>query len=194
MSFDFSARDPRIYIAGTEDGPIHKCSTSYSEQYLETYMGHKGPVYNVQWSLFRPGLFLSCSADWTTRLWTEEKESELLIFQSASEQVNDVQWCPTNSTVFGTVTNGGYVEIWDISVSTVKPVAMKRPAGKAKQNCLLFSDVSPVVVCGGAGGSVAVYRLFNCTRDDEGPEAQRKRLDDAITSNVVKTEPGSAES
>lgn len=41
MSFDFSTRDPRIYIAGTEDGPIHKCSTSYSEQYLETYMGHK---------------------------------------------------------------------------------------------------------------------------------------------------------
>jgi WD40 repeat protein len=87
MSFDFSSRDARIYIAGTEDGPIHKCSTSYSEQYLETYVGHKGPVYNIQWSPFRPGLFVSCSADWTVRLWTEEKDTELLTFQSASEQV-----------------------------------------------------------------------------------------------------------
>lgn len=39
--------------AGTEDGWIHRCSTSYSEQYLESYQGHMGPVYNVQWSPFR---------------------------------------------------------------------------------------------------------------------------------------------
>lgn len=101
-----------------------------------------------------------------------------------------MQWCPTNSTVFGTVTNGGYAEIWDISVSTMKPVAAKRPAGSAKQNCLLFSDTSPVVVCGGASGSVSVYRLFNCTREDETRDEQRKRLDDAITANIVKTAPG----
>eukprot|EP00873_Tetraselmis_striata_P018619 jgi/Tetstr1/438883/TSEL_027391.t2 len=187
MSFDFSSRDPRIYIAGTEDGPIHKCSTSYSEQYLETYVGHKGPVYNIQWSPFRPGLFVSCSADWTVRLWTEEKDTELLTFQSASEQVNDVQWCPTNSTVFGTVTNKGYIEVWDISVSTMKPVAFKRPAGRTKQNCLLFSDISPVVVCGSQSGGVSVYRLFNITHEDETSEEQKIRLDQAITANIVKS-------
>jgi WD40 repeat protein len=102
-------------------------------------------------------------------------------------QVNDVQWCPTNSTVFGTVTNKGYIEIWDISVSTMKPVSMKRPAGRTKQNCLLFSDTSPVVVCGSQGGGVAVYRLFNCTHDDETSEEQKTRLDQAITANIVKS-------
>eukprot|EP00955_Chlamydomonas_euryale_P074466 362037-Chlamydomonas_euryale.AAC.2 len=40
MAFDFSSRDERIYIAATEDGWIHRCSTSYSEQYLESYSGH----------------------------------------------------------------------------------------------------------------------------------------------------------
>lgn len=53
----------------------------------------QGPVYNVQWSPFRPGLFVSCSSDWTVRLWTEEKEHELLIFQSASEQVCNTSGC-----------------------------------------------------------------------------------------------------
>merc|ERR1712196_65983 len=28
------------YIVSTDDGLIHKCSTSYNEQYLETYYGH----------------------------------------------------------------------------------------------------------------------------------------------------------
>lgn len=53
--------------AGTEDGAIHKCSTSYSEQYLESYAGHIGPVYALQWSPFAPAMFLSCSGDWTVR-------------------------------------------------------------------------------------------------------------------------------
>ena len=28
------------YLAGTEEGNIHKCSCSYNEQYLENYNGH----------------------------------------------------------------------------------------------------------------------------------------------------------
>ena len=28
------------YLAGTEEGHIHKCSCSYNEQYLESYHGH----------------------------------------------------------------------------------------------------------------------------------------------------------
>ncbi|CAD7695601.1 unnamed protein product, partial [Ostreobium quekettii] len=110
MSFDFSPADTRIYIAGTEDGWIHKCSTSYSEQYLESYQGHMGPVYRAEWSPFRQGLFISCSADWTTKLWTEGRESALLTFTTSNDEVNDVRWCPTNSTVFGCATSGGRIE------------------------------------------------------------------------------------
>lgn len=77
MSFDFNKRDGRIYIAGTEDGHIYKCSTSYSEQYLETYSGHLGPVYSVQWSPFQSNLFISSSADWSVKLWTEGKVGQI---------------------------------------------------------------------------------------------------------------------
>lgn len=73
MSFDFSKADGRMYMAGTEDGHIHKCSTSYAEQYLATYSGHMGPVYQLQWSPFKADLFVSSSADWTVKLWSESK-------------------------------------------------------------------------------------------------------------------------
>jgi WD40 repeat protein len=111
MSFDFSGRDERIYIAGTEDGWIHRCSTSYSEQYLDSYQGHMGPVYNVQWSPFKKDMFISASGDWTLRLWQEDQQSALLLFQSSNTEVNDVQWCPSNATVFGNVTSGGRLEV-----------------------------------------------------------------------------------
>jgi hypothetical protein len=40
QAFDFLASDTNIYLAGTEEGHIHKCSCSYNEQYLESYFGH----------------------------------------------------------------------------------------------------------------------------------------------------------
>ena len=55
------------YITGTEEGYIHKCSCSYNEQYLDTFEGHGGPVYDIKWSPFCKDLFLSCSADWSIR-------------------------------------------------------------------------------------------------------------------------------
>ena len=39
---------------------------------METYFGHYGPVYKVKWNPFSPSVFLSCSADWTIKLWDEE--------------------------------------------------------------------------------------------------------------------------
>lgn len=111
FSFDFSSKDHRVYIAGTEDGFIHKCSTSYAEQYLESYEGHLGPVYGLQWSPFRKDMFLSSSGDWTLRMWQEGRDSSLLLFNNSNHAVNDVQWCPTNSTVFGDVTSGGRLEV-----------------------------------------------------------------------------------
>ena len=56
-----------MYMAGTEEGLIHKCSCSYNEQFLDTYTGHTGSVYKLKWSPFAPDVFLSCSADWSIR-------------------------------------------------------------------------------------------------------------------------------
>ncbi len=46
--FDFSPADPHIYLVGTEEGLVHKCSTAFTEQYIQTYSGHSAPVYQVQ--------------------------------------------------------------------------------------------------------------------------------------------------
>jgi hypothetical protein len=73
---------------GTEDGNIHKCSCSYNEQYLASYLGHSGPVNKVKYSKFQTDMFLSCSADWTIRLWNEHKlESPILTFETSNVSI-----------------------------------------------------------------------------------------------------------
>lgn len=53
--FDFSPADPRTYLVGTEEGVVHRCSTAFTEQSIQSYSGHAGPVYQVRgttWWLF----------------------------------------------------------------------------------------------------------------------------------------------
>lgn len=80
MCLDFNPIATNIYLVGTEEAYIHKCSCSYNEQYLDTYIGHLAPVYCVVWSPFLPDVFLSCGADWTVRLWHQDRLTPILTF------------------------------------------------------------------------------------------------------------------
>ncbi|KAG9467034.1 hypothetical protein GDO78_015736, partial [Eleutherodactylus coqui] len=117
MCFDFLPTDSNIYLAGTEEGHIHKCSCSYNEQFLDTYRAHKGPVYKLAWSPFCPDVFLSCSADWCIYLWRQDILKPILTFAATTNAVHDIMWSPSSPLVFGAV-NENRVEIWDLSVST----------------------------------------------------------------------------
>ena len=124
LCFDFTIDDPSIYLAATEDGLLHRCSSSYNEQYLETYTGHTGPVYKIKCNPFWAPAFLSCSADWTVNLWHQQKQAPVLSFHAVdlADVVYDVAWAPHKSTIFASVAGDGRIELWDLAVSTLDPV------------------------------------------------------------------------
>ena len=66
--FDFNLKQEQLFLVGTEEGNIHKCSKAYSGQYLETYEGHHMIVYSVKWNPFHERIFLTCSEDWTVKV------------------------------------------------------------------------------------------------------------------------------
>jgi len=66
--FDFNEKQEHLFVVGTEEGNIHKCSKAYSGQYLETYEGHHMAVYAVKWNPFDDRIFITCSADWTVKV------------------------------------------------------------------------------------------------------------------------------
>lgn len=187
---DFPRHDRSTYLVGTEDGLVHRCSTSYNE-YLDTYYGHSGPVYKVRCNPFMSQAFLTCSADWTMKLWTtkpvagQQPDAPLLTLQSTdlSDAVNDVVWAPQNSTSFAAAMDDGRVELWDLSEKPLDPIVVHYPgSGKAtgkrpRRTCVRFSPNSPVLVAGDDRGSVDVMRMYNTNQLYYSDQEQQDRLE-----------------
>ncbi|XP_032282453.1 WD repeat-containing protein 78 isoform X2 [Phoca vitulina] len=160
MCFAFHPKDANIYLAGTEEGHIHKCSCSYNEQYLDTYRGHKGPVYKIAWNPFCHDVFLSCSADWSVIIWQQENTTPFLSFYPTTYVVYDVAWSPKSSYIFAAA-NESRVEIWDLHVSTLDPLIVNVANPGIKFTTVLFAKQTDCLLVGDSDGQVAVYELRN---------------------------------
>eukprot|EP01064_Diplonema_japonicum_P019151 TRINITY_DN2784_c0_g1_i2.p1 TRINITY_DN2784_c0_g1~~TRINITY_DN2784_c0_g1_i2.p1 ORF type:complete len:839 (+),score=212.43 TRINITY_DN2784_c0_g1_i2:750-3266(+) len=158
MCLDFNPTEPIMYVVGTEDGTIHKCNTSNQEQYIQDYSGHSDPVYRVRWHPFCSDYFLSCSADWTARLWHEKRTDPVCTFDSTHDAIHDVVWSPVNANIFGTVTSTGRVDVWNIA-EPLEPVGSVQLDDRSL-NCVLFAQQeSPVLTVGDNRGDVTVVKL-----------------------------------
>ena len=172
LSIDFpsDSGSHNNYFTATEDCTIHKCSTSYSEQYLDNYYGHTGPIYRVRcnpfWDSLECPIFLSCSYDWTVRVWNAKFNAAQLVchqIENLKDQVNDICWAPQTSSVFASVANDGRIEIWDLAVNPLAPLKTwfdkdpKDPTGQTlshtPKTIVRFNDsISPVVFTGNQEG------------------------------------------
>nr|XP_036880164.1 dynein intermediate chain 4, axonemal isoform X4 [Manis javanica] len=160
MCFAFHPKDTNIYLAGTEEGNIHKCSCSYNEQYLDTYRGHKGPVYKIAWNPFCHDVFLSCSADWGVIIWQQENLKPFLSFYPTTYVVYDVTWSPKSSYIFAAA-NENRVEIWDLHISTLDPLIVNVANPGINFTTVLFAKETDCLLVGDSDGQVVVYELRN---------------------------------
>lgn len=160
MCFAFHPKDSNIYLAGTEEGHIHKCSCSYNEQYLDTYRGHKGPVYKIVWNPFCHDVFLSCSADWGVIIWQQENLKPFLTFYPTTYVIYDVAWSPKSSYVFAAA-NESRVEIWDLHFSILDPLIVHSANPGIKFTTVLFAKQTDCLLVGDSDGQVVVYELRN---------------------------------
>ncbi|NXS92027.1 WDR78 protein, partial [Jacana jacana] len=160
LCFDFHPKDPNFYLAGTEEGHIHKCSCSSPEQFLETYRGHKGPVYKVTWNPFSTDTFLSCSTDWSIILWHQDSQTPMLTFSSTTAVVHDISWSPKSPFVFAAA-NESRVEVWDLGVSVLNPVTSRLASPRQKFTSVLFATNTDCLLVGDSTGEVSVLELQN---------------------------------
>jgi WD40 repeat protein len=188
LSLDFPAHDASMYFVSTDDGLVHRCSTSYNEQYLESYFGHKAAVYKVRCNPFYPYAFLTCSADWSMKLWNMNAgaadQACVMTFQSTDlhDSVNDICWSRHNSSCFAACMDDGRVEVWELSKKALDPLIMHKPNGESKaRTCVRFAVNSPVLICGDVEGVVDVMRMHNTEVPFMSQDEQQTRLLDAMT-------------
>lgn len=156
--FDFARENENIFIIGTEEGHIRRCSKAYNAQYLDTYDGHHMAVYAVRWNHFHPKVFLSCSADWTVKLWEQSSKRALMSFDLASS-VGDVVWAPYSSTVFAAVTADGKVHVFDLNKNKNEPLCAQAVVKNAKLTRLCFNPREPIILVGDGRGTVLSLKL-----------------------------------
>ncbi|KAF0715155.1 hypothetical protein AaE_011396 [Aphanomyces astaci] len=156
--FDFNRFSEHLFVVGTEEGKIHKCSKAYSGQYLENYTGHHMAVYAVRWNPFHERCFLSCSADWTVKLWDHSIPEPIMSFDLGNS-VGDVAWAPYSSTVFAAVTSDGKVHVFDLAENKNEPLCEQKVVKKAKLTHITFNTKDSIVLVGDDRGGVNSLKL-----------------------------------
>lgn len=161
MCFDFNKYQEDLFLVGTEEGQIHLCSKSYSGQYLETYKDHYLAVYAVKWNPYHPKTFLSCSADWTIKMWIQDMKRPIVSFD-LENQVGDIQWAPYSSTVFAAVSYEGKLYVYDLDQNKHQHLCdMQTTSKRAKAYHVAFNLVDPIILVGDERGGVVSFKLSN---------------------------------
>ena len=88
----FKPDDDRVFLVGTDEGLVYKCTTEYSSQYLMTYPAHPAPIYNICWNTYVPTVFLTCASEWMVKMWDQDTEYVPLVAGSRIQVVVVIEY------------------------------------------------------------------------------------------------------
>ncbi|KAM8961714.1 dynein axonemal intermediate chain 1 [Pelodytes ibericus] len=191
-SFDFHRQIDYLFLVGTEEGKIHKCSKAYSSQFLDTFDAHNMAVDSVRWNPFHPKVFITCSSDWTVKIWEHNVKTPMFVFDLNSA-VGDVAWAPYSSTVFAAVTTDGKVHVFDLSINKYEAICQQAVVAKKKTKLthIEFNPIHPIIIVGDDRGHVISLKLSPNLRKmpkekkgqemQKGPEVEVAKLDKLLS-------------
>ncbi|XP_075582460.1 dynein axonemal intermediate chain 1 [Pelecanus crispus] len=194
-SFDFHKKIDYLFLVGTEEGKIYKCSKCYSSQFLDVFEAHHMAVDSVSWNPYHLKVFISCSSDWTVKIWDHTIKTPMFIYDLNSA-VGDVAWSPYSSTVFAAVTTDGKAHVFDLSINKYEALCTQLVVAKKKNKIthIQFNPVYPVVIIGDERGHVTSLKLSPNLRRmpkekkgqevKKGPEVEIAKLDKLL--NLVR--------
>ncbi|ORX48191.1 WD40 repeat-like protein [Piromyces finnis] len=178
--FDFNPLDDNVFVVGTEEGSIFKCSTNYNKQYLMTYEGHQMAIYCTKYNKFHPRIFLSASADWTIKLWDHDYDKPIITFDLNSP-VSSIEWSPYSSTIFAAVTNEGKIYIYELNEKKYEPVCEQQIVKKAKLTHIRFNKYEPILLVGDDKGNIYSLKLPpSLRRHSKEPKDEMQKLEKII--------------
>ncbi|KAL0224035.1 hypothetical protein P9112_003425 [Eukaryota sp. TZLM1-RC] len=174
---DFSPFDPRIFLVGTENGQVYQCSLASSGPLFQ-YQSHDLVVSSVQWSPFCQDVFLSCSADWSLRLYSTSSKSCLLSFDLGGG-VTDLAWSPLCSTIFCATVQTGRLYGFDLGKSCHSPICNQVISEKAGLSRVEFNNTFKIVCVGDERGNCHILKLSPNLRPDV-----RQQFESKSTENI----------
>ncbi|KAJ7410646.1 dynein intermediate chain 1, axonemal [Pitangus sulphuratus] len=201
-SFDFHKKIDYLFLVGTEEGKIYKCSKNYSSQFLDVFEAHHMAVDTVSWNPFHLKVFISCSSDWTVKIWDHTIKTPMFVYD-LSCAVGDVAWSPYSSTVFSAVTTDGKAHVFDLNINKLQALCTQVVVDgkKNKTTHIQFNPVFPIIIVGDERGLVTSLKLSPNLRKmpkekkgqevKKGPEVEIAKLEKLLS--LVREPEGKAE-
>lgn len=177
---NYSAVHDRL-VVGTQEGHVMLCT--YSGQCVERYEGHQMAVYAARWNAFHPDIFVTCSGDWTVKVWLRSSTKPLLTFD-LGDSVGDIAWAPYSSSVLAAVTASGKVCIFDLHKNKNEPLSMQTVVKNAQLTRVVFSHADPIVLVGDTRGTVLTLKLSPNLRVLS--KAKKGEADDAAAMRQIE--------
>ncbi|XP_039731621.1 dynein axonemal intermediate chain 1 [Pteropus medius] len=162
----------------SQSPPAPQCSKSYSSQFLDTYDAHNMAVDAVSWNPYHTKVFMSCSSDWTVKIWDHTIKTPMFIYDLNSA-VGDVAWAPYSSTVFAAVTTNGKTHVFDLSINKYEAICNQPVVAKKKNKIthVQFNPIHPIIIVGDDRGHVTCLKLSpnlrKMPKEKKGQEVQK---------------------
>ncbi|KAK9498115.1 hypothetical protein O3M35_003994 [Rhynocoris fuscipes] len=157
----FNPKDFEIFLVGSAEGLVYKCSISYASNYLFVYEAHKMPIYQITINTFIPNIFLTSSEDWRIKMWEDSRKEPLFIFDLECS-INDLEWAPYSSTVFAAATADGKVQVFDLNVNKHNPICSQMVIANHQANHLTrlkFNSRIHIMIVGDTRGTIQTFKV-----------------------------------
>ena len=151
----FNPGDDTMFLVGTDEGLIYKCTTEYSSKYLETYHAHNTPIYNIAWNRYVPSIFLTCAAEWMIKIWDLASGKLKLSLTGHVSTVRGLAVSPRHPYLFS-CGEDRQVKCWDLEYNRVVRHYHGHLSGV---HCLALHPTLDILVTGGRDSVARVWDM-----------------------------------
>lgn len=172
MSLSFPENETNVLYVGAEDGLVCQVNLRGSKvNVTEVYDGHDGPVSGVHvhprqvdpnqgGEAFTVDIAVSCSFDWSIKLWMVKSfQQPVLQLDTSEDYVYDVKWHPQHPGVLASINGEGLVDLWNLNQNIESPVVRCENPNQRKLalNRCGWSGDGRRLAAGDSDGTVSVY-------------------------------------
>ena len=180
LSMGMQQYDTNNLLIGSDDNNIYQIDLNKEDSrniILNTFKGHDGPIYSVD---FHPTdyfntcnfshLFATSSADWTTKIWSKQNPlTPLFTIENSENYVYSSRWSPIKASLLAIGDGNGYLDVMDLNKDIESP-QLHCKLGNDALNKICWTEDGKRITVGDSSGKIQLFGLdseiYNSVSED----------------------------
>lgn len=161
LAIQFNPALDWLYAIATDAGVVRLCSTAYFSTYVQTFSQntHSMPVYGISWNRYNPDVLMSCSEDYTVKMWKKDRASPIYTIDMTSTVVDCCFSNVVSCEIIAGLANGNLV-VYDFDQKRESPICVQTVVpSTSKLTKICLNDKYPIIAVGDNQGLVRVFKL-----------------------------------